>query len=439
MALPEEDDDSGPLCCCEYLNDKGEKGHLLALCCDCQELDQICDRLFKGKAIEKSNLIKIFQVGCDRVRIPTCFGAGARRLDQLMDTTALPPFVIVPLWMYVSSWHLIATMMSFLVVPIAVMMYYRLVLRHRRRTQFFMSWGLVSVFLIYGTFYFCVGSSIEVIQFSAVTVLFVFTLMAFFASKHGPGVVKKQTGASSATKNMFKVLPESTAVSDVAARVQRKRHASNEGDLNSVENGCLRQETTVIEMSNAIGGELQVCSEAANQGLDDWCDVCGLMRPERAGHCRICSHCVHRLDHHCVWIDSCVGAGNHRSFLLAALLFVMGGLWGGYLSLDHLCSLQLHQMPDCSAVYSDRRTALVFVSVIYTLFAVSCVLVLLLQQFHLITHNWTYRERKLASRSHRWAEALAERDAGFISNWRDFLLMKVETKAPDRATKLTVL
>ncbi|XP_038058263.1 palmitoyltransferase ZDHHC23-B-like [Patiria miniata] len=438
MARAQDDDESGPLCCCEYLSDSGEKGHLLTLFCDCQELDQTCDRLFKGRGIEKSSLVKIVKVACDRVRIPTCFGAGARRLDELMDTTAIPPMVMVPLWIYIASLHLFATVASFLVVPVAVMLYYRLVLRHRQRTQFFMSWGLTSVFLIYGTFYLYVSSKIEITQFISLTVLFMFTLIAFFASKHGPGVVAKPTGAS-ATKNLFKVLVESTVVPESVFGVQRKRNISNEGDLNNVENGCVHQETSVIEMSNLVGGELQVCSESTNQGSEDWCDVCRLMRPERAGHCRICGHCVLRLDHHCVWIDSCIGAGNHRSFLLAALFFIVGGLWGAYLSLDHLCSLQLNHMPDCSAVYSDRRTAVVFVSIIYTLLAVCCVLVLLLEQFHLITHNWTYRERKLAARSHRRGEALAERDEGFISNWGHFILMKIETEPPDRATKLTVI
>ena len=34
-----------PLCCCEYENEEGERSHILACCCDCQALDETCDRL----------------------------------------------------------------------------------------------------------------------------------------------------------------------------------------------------------------------------------------------------------------------------------------------------------------------------------------------------------------------------------------------------------
>ncbi|CAK9031693.1 unnamed protein product [Durusdinium trenchii] len=35
--------------------------------------------------------------------------------------------------------------------------------------------------------------------------------------------------------------------------------------------------------------------------------------------CRICGRSIHGRDHHCVWINQCVGTHNHRSFLLFLL------------------------------------------------------------------------------------------------------------------------
>lgn len=47
----------------------------------------------------------------------------------------------------------------------------------------------------------------------------------------------------------------------------------------------------------------------------------------RAKHCQTCKHCVRRFDHHCPWIENCVGERNHRWFIIYLLVQLLALLW----------------------------------------------------------------------------------------------------------------
>ena len=60
------------------------------------------------------------------------------------------------------------------------------------------------------------------------------------------------------------------------------------------------------------------------------CDICNLKQELRVRHCLDCGKCVHTFDHHCIWLNNCIGEKNKFHFLLYLMvqlsqLFVLGG------------------------------------------------------------------------------------------------------------------
>lgn len=46
------------------------------------------------------------------------------------------------------------------------------------------------------------------------------------------------------------------------------------------------------------------------------CSTCGVYKPPRAHHCKICNRCYLKMDHHCVIINECIGWHNYKFFVL---------------------------------------------------------------------------------------------------------------------------
>jgi hypothetical protein len=66
------------------------------------------------------------------------------------------------------------------------------------------------------------------------------------------------------------------------------------------------------------------------------CPTCQVQKPARSKHCSYCDRCVQKFDHHCVWVNQCIGLNNYRYFLWFLLQHAWFCSYGSYLTASML-------------------------------------------------------------------------------------------------------
>ncbi|XP_041371007.1 palmitoyltransferase ZDHHC16-like [Gigantopelta aegis] len=57
------------------------------------------------------------------------------------------------------------------------------------------------------------------------------------------------------------------------------------------------------------------------------CKKCISPKPPRTHHCTICRKCILKMDHHCPWLNNCVGLHNHRYFFMFCFYMWCGTIY----------------------------------------------------------------------------------------------------------------
>ncbi|XP_004578344.2 palmitoyltransferase ZDHHC23 isoform X1 [Ochotona princeps] len=408
-----EEPELEPLCCCEYIDRNGEKNHVAACLCDCQDLDEGCERWITCKSLQPETCERIMDTVSDRLRIPWLRGA------KKVNVSLLPPLVLLPVFLHVASWHFLLGVLVLTSLPVLALWYYYLTHRRKEQTLFFLSLGLFSLGYMYYVFLQEVVPKGRVgpTQLVLLTCGLLLILLALHRAKRNPGYLSSPAGRDGAPGHGSH--PEG---------LPGKGQELPKGFPGAETAGGLNNRT----LKDDLKGPSRMLARSPSKPNEDWCAKCQLVRPARAWHCRICGICVRRMDHHCVWINSCVGESNHQAFILALFIFLLTSLYGITLTLDTICRDRsvFTALFYCPGVYADYSSALSFTCVWYSAIITAGMAYILLIQLINISYNVTEREVQQALRQKTGRRLLwglivdtGQYNRGFLRNWHQFSML----------------
>ncbi|XP_043695328.1 protein S-acyltransferase 10 [Telopea speciosissima] len=156
--------------------------------------------------------------------------------------------------------------------------------------------------------------------------LFVATLVQyFFTSGSSPGYVIDAMRAANETHAIFGKTSMTSKQS--ASRTNGNLIIHVEGD----------QFGKSVSRSNSTWTKLVMDFYPPGSSIRSWtCTYCNIVQPPRAKHCHDCDKCVLQFDHHCVWLGTCIGQGNHCRFWWYIFEETILCMWTGVLYISYL-------------------------------------------------------------------------------------------------------
>ncbi len=108
---------------------------------------------------------------------------------------------------------------------------------------------------------------------------------------------------------------------------------------------CVDPTDPLIEEYNQSRGAVPCPFDEANKA---YCDICRSYVESRSKHCLTCKRCASGFDHHCKWINNCIGERNYGWFV--GMIVSLPVAVGAYLALCGLFILEATRSPLTAAM-----------------------------------------------------------------------------------------
>ncbi|XP_071454307.1 palmitoyltransferase ZDHHC23-B-like [Hetaerina americana] len=360
--MSNSDVENSPLCCCEYLNLKQERSHLLGFCCDCQELDENVERLISGRP--NQNRHSVCSVIKDRLRIPWVGGAKQVSWDEVS------PIFIEPALAYIAALNVWCSLVVFTVMPIVMFYLYRSFLKSIPQTRFFVMWSVTSAVLLLAVFELKVVPLLEILPSENYKFFSLLCISFFF-------VYKVKTKSSSIQNNV-----------DIA--------------INS-------------PWSDFVDIECSICRRNVPPRAYH-CKVCQTCILKMDHHCVWINCCIGERNHAfflmaIIFLVSALVYGSNLTLTTVCQPFLF---------------MNVILLPeDCSDVYHEFDIAVCFVGAVYCLLTAVLLTMMFFRQCWLISLGitsrewWIYRQREKKLCCFFVKHSY---NNGFLKNWTDFCL-----------------
>ncbi len=141
-------------------------------------------------------------------------------------------------------------------------------------------------------------------------------------------------------------------------------------------------------------------SQSSNGNMG--CQQCRAFKPASSHHCKICKRCIVRMDHHCPWLNNCVGINNNKLYVQFCVYVTMHCLYCltiivlRYRSCDESArrsrnsKLFNYTCPD----YTTCELVMVYVVVLTAIFFAGFTTFIAIDQWTLLMENRTMIDRK---------------------------------------------